>query len=158
MNCYPRNGQLRDPHSTCHKFYHRKQYRYLQHPILWIVLNITTIVLRSRLKRLQSQHPMKQVALTIHSKTSLVRNSDNVIYKMQKPCNKNPILKSTDLLQTQMFIEIRSISTALVPYNSRFSQVHQHYNNNIISKLCCSYRNYVAIPKKKGENEQKEKQ
>ena len=52
------------------------------------------------------------------------QKSDNVIYKMQKPCNENPILKSTDRLQTQVFIESWSISTALVLYNLRFSQVH----------------------------------
>ena len=80
--------------------------------------------LKKRLKRLQSQHPMKQVGLTIHSKTSMVRKSDNIIYKMQKPCNENPILKSADLLQTQTFIESWSISTALVPYKLRFSQDH----------------------------------
>ena len=85
--------------------YHPKQYQYLQHPVLWVALNIRTIALRRRLKRLQSQHPMKQVGLTIHSKTSMVRKSDNIIYKMQKPCNENPILKSADLLQTQTFIE-----------------------------------------------------
>ena len=122
----------------------------LQHPVLWVVLNISTIVLKRRLKRLQLQHPMKQVGLMIYSKTSMVRKSDNVIYhKIQKPCNENLILKSTDLLQAQMFIESWPISTALVPYNLRFSQGFPNYcNNNIISKLCYSYRNYVAILKK----------
>ena len=104
-NCYPRNGQLRDPDFMRHKLYHPNQQQYLQHPILWVVLNISTIVLRTRLIRVQSQHPIKQVGLTIHSKTSLVRNSDNIKYKTQKPCNENPSLKSTDLLQTQRFIE-----------------------------------------------------
>ena len=45
-------------------------------------------------------------------RTSLVRNSDNTKYKTQKPYNENPILKSTDLLQTQSFTESSSISTA----------------------------------------------
>ena len=45
------------------------------------------------------------VKLTIHFKTSLVRNSDNIKYKTQKPCNENQSLKSTDLRQTQRFIE-----------------------------------------------------
>ena len=103
MNCYPRNGQLRDPDFTRHKLYHPNQQQYLQHPILWVVLNISTIVLRTRLIRVQSQHPIKQVGLTIHSKTSLVRNSDNTKYKTQKPYNENPSLKSTHLLQIQSF-------------------------------------------------------
>ena len=46
----------------------------------------------------------------------------HIIYKMQKTCNENPILKCTDQLQT--FIESWSVSTALVPNNWRFSQVH----------------------------------
>ena len=33
--------------------------QYLQHPILWVVLNISTIVLMTRLIRVQSQHPIK---------------------------------------------------------------------------------------------------
>ena len=101
----PKKWIVKSPHSTRHKLCHPKQYQYLQNPVLWVVLNISTTVLRRRLKRLQSQHPMKQVGLTIHSKTSMVRKSDNIIYKMQKPCNENPILKSADLLQTQTFIE-----------------------------------------------------
>ena len=105
MNCYPRNGQVRDPHFTCHKLYHPNQYQYLQHPILWVLFNIIAIILRARLIRVQSQHPIKQVGLTIYSKTSLVRNSDNMKYRTQKPCNENPSLKSADLLQTQRFIE-----------------------------------------------------
>ena len=85
----------------------------------------------------------------MHFKISLVRYSDNIKYKTQKSCNENQSLKSTDLSQTQRFIENWSISTALVPYSLRFSQVHWYYNSNIISKLCCTYRNYVAIPIKK---------
>ena len=42
-----------------------------------------------------------------------------------------------------------SISTTLVPYSLRFSQVHWYYNSNIISKLYCTYRNHVGIPRKK---------
>ena len=98
------------------------------------------------------------VKLTIHFKTSLVRNSDNIKYKMQKPCNENQSLKSTDLHQTQRFIESWSISTALVPYSLRFSQVHWYYNNNIISKLYCTYRNHVAISKKNTKKQQQIKQ
>ena len=113
--CYPRNGQLRDLDFTSHTLYHPRQYQYLQYPILWVVLNISTIVLRARLKRVQSQHSIKEVGLAIHSKTSLVRNSDNIINKMQKPCNENSSLRSKDLLQTQRFIESWSISTTLVP-------------------------------------------
>ena len=108
MNCFPRNGQLRDPDFTRHKLYHSNKYQYSQQPILWVVLNISKIVLGIRLIRLirvQSQHPVQQVGLTIHT---LVRNSDNIKYKTQKPCNENPSLKSTDLLQTQRFID-RSI-------------------------------------------------
>ena len=59
MNCYPRNGLLRDPDFTPHRLYHPNQYQYLQHPILWVVLNISAIVLRARLIRVQSQHPLK---------------------------------------------------------------------------------------------------
>ena len=91
INCYPRNGQLRDTDFTRHTLYHPKQQQYSQHPILWVVLNISTIVLRTRLIRVQSQHPIKLIELTIHSKTFLVRNSDNIKYKY--------------LLQTQRFIE-----------------------------------------------------
>ena len=98
INCNLRNGQLRDPDFTRHKLYHPNQYAYSQHPILWVVLNISTIILRTRLIRVQSQHPIKQVGLTIHSKTSLVRNSDNIKYKTQKSCNENQSLKSIDLL------------------------------------------------------------
>ena len=72
MNCYPRNGQLRDPYFTHHKLYHPNQCAYLQHLILWVVLNISAIILRTRLIRVQSQHPIKYVGLTIHSKISLV--------------------------------------------------------------------------------------
>ena len=105
MNCYPRNGYLRDPDFTHHKLYRPNQYQYSQHPILWVVLNISTIVLRTRLIRVQLQHPIKYVGLTINFKTSLVRNSDNIKYQTQKPYNENPSLKSTDLLQIQRFIE-----------------------------------------------------
>ena len=98
-------GQLRDPDFMRHKLYHPNQYAYSQHPILWVVLNISTKILRTRLIRVQLQDPIRQVGLTIHSKTSMVRNSDNTKYKMQKPYNENPSLKSTDLLQTQSFTE-----------------------------------------------------
>ena len=83
MNCYSRNGQLRYSDFTRHKLYHHNHYQYSQHPILWVVLNISTIVLRTRLIRVQSQHPTKQVELTIHSKISLVKDSDNIKYKTQ---------------------------------------------------------------------------
>ena len=63
MNFRPRNGKLRDPDSTRHKLYHPRQYQYSQHPILWVVLNISTIVLRTRFKRLQSQRPIKKVGV-----------------------------------------------------------------------------------------------
>ena len=105
IKCYPTNGQLRDPDLTRHKLYYPNQQHYLQHPILWVVLNVCTIVLRTRLIRLQSQHSIKQAGLTTHSKTSLVRNSDNIKYQTQTRCNENPSLKSTDLFQTQRFIE-----------------------------------------------------
>ena len=90
--------------------------------------------MRTRLIKVQSKHPVKQVGLTIHSKTFLVKNTDNIKHKMQKPCNENPSLKSTDLPQTQMLIESWSIFTALVHYSLRFSQVNQYYNNSKISK------------------------
>ena len=149
MNCYLRNGQLRDPDFTRRILCHPNQQQYLQHPILWVVLNISKKVLRTRLIRLMSQHPIKQVGLTIHFKTSLVRISDNIKYKAQKPCNENQSLKSTDLHQTQRFIESLSISTALVPYGLRFSQIQWYYNSNIVSKLYFTYGNHVAIPRKK---------
>ena len=81
MNCYPTNGQLRDPDFTRRILYHPNQQQYSQHPILWVVLNISKKVLRTRLIRVLLQHPIKQVGLTIHFKTSLVRNSDNIKYK-----------------------------------------------------------------------------
>ena len=65
---------------------------------------MSNISLESKVVRVQSQHPIKKVGLTIHSKTSSVRSSD-IKYKIQKPCNEKPVLKSTDLLQTQRFIE-----------------------------------------------------
>ena len=95
-----------------------------EHPILSVVFSISTIVLRTRLIRVQSQNPIKQVGLTIHSKISLVRNSGNMKYKTPKPCNENQILKPTDLRQTYRFIESWSISTALASCSLRFSQVH----------------------------------
>ena len=115
INCYPRNGELRHLDFMHHKLYHPSQYQYLQHPILWVVLNISTINVRARLIRVQHN---------IHSKAYLVRNSDNIKYKMQKLCNENWSLKSTDLLQTQRLIKSWSISAALVPYSLRFSQIH----------------------------------
>ena len=105
MNCYRGNGQLRDPDFTCHILYHPNQQQYSQHSIWWVVLDISKIVLRTRLIRVQSQHPIKQVGLAIHSKASLVINSDNIKYKTQKSCNENLSLKSTELCQTQRFIE-----------------------------------------------------
>ena len=102
MNCYPRNGQLRDPDFTRHKLYQSNQQQYLQHPILWFVLDISTIVLRTRLVRVQSEDPIKQVGLTIHSKTSLVRNSGNIKYKTQELCNENPSLKSRHASDTEV--------------------------------------------------------
>ena len=104
-NCYLRNGQFRDPNFTCHKLYYPNQNQYSQHPTLWDVLNISTIDLRIKLIIVQFQHPIKQVGLTILSKKSLLRISDNIKHKTQNPCNNNPSLKSTDLLQTQRLIE-----------------------------------------------------
>ena len=109
MNCYPKNGQFSDPDFTHHN---------LQHPILGCSIKQqynSIVVLRTRLIRVQLQHPVKQVGLTIYSMTSQIRSSDNIINKMQKACNGNPSLKSTDLLQAQRFIESLSISTDLVP-------------------------------------------
>ena len=105
MNCYPRKGQLRDLDFMRHKLYHPNQYQYSQQPILKVVLNISPIVFKIGLIRLLPQNPIKQVGLTIHWKTALIRNSDNIKYKPQKPCNERPILKSTDMLQTKSFIE-----------------------------------------------------
>ena len=149
MNCYPTNGQLRDPDFTRRILYHPNQQQYSQHPILLVVLNISKKVLRTKLIRLLWQHPIKQVGLTIHFKTSLVRNFDNIKYKVQKTCDHNQSWKSTDLRQTQRFIESLSISTALVPHSLRFSQVHWYCNSNITFELYCTYRNHVAIPRKK---------
>ena len=105
LNCYPRNGQLKDPDFTCHILFHPNQQQYSPHPILWVVLNISTIVLRTRFIRVPSQHPINQVGLTIHAKTSLFRNSDSIRYKVQKPCSENPCLKSADLRQTERLIK-----------------------------------------------------
>ena len=109
MNCYLRNGQLRDPDFTRHILYHLNQQQYSHNIILWLVLNISTIVSRTRLTRVQSQRPIKQVGLTIHSKTFLARNAGNIKYKTQKPCNKNPSSKSTELRQMQSLIEISAV-------------------------------------------------
>ena len=100
-----RNGQLRHPDFTGLIFYHPNQQQYLQYSILQVVFNISTIVLRTGLITVLLQHPIRQVGLTIHFKTYLVKNSDNIKYKAQKPCNENQSLKSTDLRQTQAFIE-----------------------------------------------------
>ena len=78
MNCYPKNGQLSDPDFTYHN---------LQHPILGCSIKQqynSIVVLRTRLIRVQLQHPIKQVALTVHSKTSFVRNSD-IVKQNAKP-------------------------------------------------------------------------
>ena len=137
MNCYPRNGQLRDPDFMRHILYHPKQYQYSQHSILWVVLSISAIVLRTRLVREKSQHPIKQVELTIYSKTSLIRNSNNLICKMQKPWHEKPSLKSTEKTDQS------HLPQYLIAYG-----FNQHYNNNI-TKLHYNYRNRVAIPKNK---------
>ena len=129
--------------------YQPNQQQYSQHPILWVAMNICKKFLSTRLIRVLSQHPIKQVGLTIRFKTSLVRNSGNMKDKTQKACNEIQSLKSTDLRQTQRFIEGWSISNALVHYSLRFSQVDWYYNSNIISKPYCTYRNHVAIPRKK---------
>ena len=86
-NCYPRNGQLRDPDLTHRILYHPNKQQYSQHLILWVVLNISKKVFRTRLMRVLLQLPIKQVGLTIHFKTPLVRNSDNIKYKTQKHCD-----------------------------------------------------------------------
>ena len=96
---------VRDPDFATHELHHPNQYAYLQHSILSFVLSISTIILRTRLIRVHSQHPIKQVGLTLHSKASLVRNSDNTKQKRQNPYNENLSLKSTDMLQTQSFTE-----------------------------------------------------
>ena len=99
MNCYLRNGQLRDPDFTRRILYHPNQQQYSQHPILLVVLNISKKVLRTKLIRLLWQHPIKQVGFTIHFKTSLVRNFDNIKYKVQKTCDDNQSWKSTDCVR-----------------------------------------------------------
>ena len=104
MNYYPINISLRDPDFTCHILYHLYQQQYWQHSILRVVLNISTMVLRARLIRVQPQHPIRQFGLTIHSKKSLVKSSDKIKQKTEKPCNENPSLKSTDLRHIQKFI------------------------------------------------------
>ena len=43
-------------------------------------------------------------------------------------------------------------------YSLRFYQVHWCYNSNITSKLYCTYRNYVTIPRKKTRTENKQQQ
>ena len=79
----------------------------------------------------------------MHSKTSLVRNSDHITYKMQKPCNENPSLKYTYLFHTQRFIDSWSISTVLSPFiASGFPKVTSiiittSYLNSTALKSCC---------------------
>ena len=58
---------------------------------------------------MQWEPPIKEVALTMTSKTSLNKNFDNIMYKMQKPCNENPSLK---FRETQSFTKSLSVSTA----------------------------------------------
>ena len=79
----------------------------------------------------------------------------NIKYETQKPFNENPTLKYTDTRQTKRFIESWSSSTALVPYNLKFSKVHWYYNKNIVSQLYYTYRNYVHLPEKTNKNKQK---
>ena len=107
MNCSRRNGQFRELLSeewidqsldfASHIFNHPNYQKYSQHTTLWILFNISTIELKTRLIRVQTQHPIKQVGLIIHSKISLVENSDRIKYKTQNPCNENSCLKSTYL-------------------------------------------------------------
>ena len=81
MCCYPKDGLLRNPNFTRHKLYHSKMYQYLQHSHLVGCIEYQynrKVVLRIRLTRVQSQDPIKQVGLIIHSKTFLVRNSDTI--------------------------------------------------------------------------------
>ena len=150
--------RTRDPDFMRCILYHPNQQHYSQHPILWVLLNISTIVLRARLITALSQHPIKQVGLTILLKTSLIRKSDNIKYRTQKPFTENQSLKFTDLRQTQRFIEGLSNSTALVHYSLSLSQIHWYYNSNIIPKLYRTYRNHAAIPRKKIHTQNKQQQ
>ena len=82
------------------------EHQYPQHPILWVVLNISTkneVVLRTGLNK-STAATHYQVGW-INCTARHLRNSDNIMYKTPKPCNKSLILKSTDLLQSQKFIE-----------------------------------------------------
>ena len=81
----------------------------------------------------------------------------DIKYKTQKPCNENPTLKYTDTRQIKRFIESWSSSTALVPYNLKFSKVHWYYNKNIVSQLHCTYRNYVHLPEKTKKKQTKKR-
>ena len=75
----------------------------------------------------QSQHLISYVGLIVSSKIFLVKNSENITYKMQKK-NLNEIfnLKSSDLLQIRRFNKSWPILTVSVPYNLRFYQVHKN--------------------------------
>ena len=127
MNYIPRNGQLRDPDFTRHKLYHPNQQQYLQHAILCIILNISTIAQRTRLTRVQLQHPIKQVGLTMHSKASFVRNSDKdftvTIFRARANTYKN----------THRHFREEQILSNQVLNRKRF---YEHYLQNDHNSIC----------------------
>ena len=60
---------------------------------------------------------------------------------MEKHCNENSCLKSTDLFQAQYFIQSRSISTALVPSSLKFSVARKVLHN--VSVKYPEIKNYI---------------
>lgn len=70
MNCYLKNGWLRDPNFTCHKLYHLKQYR------LWFTYQI------------RSDSWGKQSCLNIKTDSPSNNNNDN--------CNDNTNNNNSD--------------------------------------------------------------
>ena len=77
----------------CYKLYRLKQYQYLEHPILSVVLNIGT--------KQRSPVATSYLVSWINcvSQTSLVINCGNVAYKTQKPLNESSSLKSFSFIE-----------------------------------------------------------
>ena len=66
---------------------------------------------KTKYKKQNKMNNKTKVGLTVHSKTPLVRNSDIIKYKTQKPCNEN--LKCTDLLHTHTSYSLKDVQSQL---------------------------------------------
>ena len=99
----------------------------MQHPILWVVLNISKKVLRARLVKsaVARSYQVGWIDYTLQN----ILDQKFWQWKMQNAKTLRESLadqspKSTDLRQTQRVIDSWLISTVLVLYSLRFSHFH----------------------------------